>query len=494
MFDACLKEKSNTRRGILSMASSLYDPLGLVAPVTLIPKLVLQNACRQNLQWDEKISDIDTEKWSQWLNSLPELSKVNIDRCIRPDTLDSTTSRVELHMFSDASEIAYGSAVYIKIYDAFGNSKCSLVIGKSRLAPIKAMSIPRLELSAAVVSVKLYQLVTQELDLKIDKKFFWTDSMIVLGYIRNATRRFKTFVANRLSVIHDVTEPDDWRYVPTQVNPADLASRGLHPPDTDKLETWLNGPDFLHTDSSNWPETVSSVTLDDDDADLKPIISTNATQGKYVTGLDNLLMQYSDWHKLQRAVGWLLRFKTYLTQKHLRGKDKIAVNNGRLTVREIRVATKCIFILLQKGEYGNDIRHVVETGNVSKTSSIVNLSAIYTEDLLKVGGRLENADVHCDVKHPIILPSEHPVTRVLIRKYHELNAHMGACHILSLTRQKYWIVHGLRTVKSVLSVLYVNGYSNDPEINRWDNFRQRGLSQTNHRLHTLEWITSVLCM
>ena len=191
MFDACLKEKSNTRRGILSMASSLYDPLGLVAPVTLIPKLVLQNACRQNLQKDEKISDIDTEKWSQWLNSLPELSKVNIDRCIRPDTLDSTTSRVELHMFSDASEIAYGSAVYIKIYDAFGNSKCSLVIGKSRLAPIKAMSIPRLELSAAVVSVKLYQLVTQELDLKIDKKFFWTDSMIVLGYIRNATRRLR---------------------------------------------------------------------------------------------------------------------------------------------------------------------------------------------------------------------------------------------------------------------------------------------------------------
>ena len=205
-------------------------------------------------------------------------------------------------------------------------------------------------------------------------------------------------------------------------------------------------------------------------------------------------MQYSDWHKLQRAVGWLLRFKTYLTQKHLRGKDNIAVNNGRLTVREIRVATKCIFILLQKGEYGNDIRHVVETGNVSKTSSIVNLSAIYTDDLLKVFGRLENADVQCDVKHPIILPSEHPVTRVLIRKYHELNAHMGACHILSLIRQKYWIVHGLRTVKSVLSVLYVNGYSNDPEINRWDNFRQRGLSQTNRRLHTLEWITSVLCM
>ena len=126
---------------------------------------------------------------------------------------------------------------------------------------------------------------------------------------------------------------------------------------------------------------------------MRTLISANATQGKYVTCLDNLLMQYSDWHKLQRAVGWLLRFKTYLIQKHLRGKDNIAVNDGRLTVREIRGATKCICILLQTSEYGNDIRHVVQTGNVSKTSSIVNLRAIYTEDLFKVGGRLENADV-----------------------------------------------------------------------------------------------------
>ena len=259
IFDVDLPDKCHTRRGILSVASSLYDPLGLVAPVTLIPKLALQNACRQKLQWDEKMSSTDIDKWTQWLDCLPALSQVSIDRCFQPKGVDDSSAKVELHMFCDASEQAYGAAVYIKIYDAIGSCKCSLVMGKSRLAPIKAMSIPRLELAAAVVAVKLYQFASQELDLKVDNKYFWTDSMIVLGYIRNESRRFKTLVANRLAAIHDVTTPNDWRYVPTEMNPADLASRGLFPYEIEKLNIWLNGPDFLLKGKSDWPSIPQPV-------------------------------------------------------------------------------------------------------------------------------------------------------------------------------------------------------------------------------------------
>ena len=170
VFDVILHNKGTTRRNILSVASSLYDPLGLVAPVTLIPKIILQRACRLNLGWDERIPSADAEKWSQWLASLPALSNVSIDRCVIPSELDRLTLKAELHMFSDASEFAYGSAVYLKVYDASGKGKCSLIIGKSRLAPIKAMSIPRLELAAAVVAVKLYQIVMEELDIQISGK------------------------------------------------------------------------------------------------------------------------------------------------------------------------------------------------------------------------------------------------------------------------------------------------------------------------------------
>jgi hypothetical protein len=336
VFDINLHNKGTTRRSILSVASSLYDPLGLVAPVTLTPKLILQRACRLNLGWDEKIPDAEAEKWSQWLTSLPTLSKVSIGRCIIPSEIDRSTLRAELHMFSDASELAYGSAVYLKAYDANGHSKCSLIIGKSRLAPIKAMSIPRLELAAAVVAVRLYQIVIEELDIQISERYFWTDSMIVLGYIRNEKKRFKTFVANRLSVIHEVTSPHDWRYVPSNSNPADIASRGINPQESEKLETWLIGPEFLKRNEAEWPVQVSNVTLHEDDIELKPQASIFNTQGKRDSSMSSLLSKFSDWHKLQNAVGWLLRFKWLLIQRFLPERRNLGdrVSSNTLSVRE----------------------------------------------------------------------------------------------------------------------------------------------------------------
>ena len=451
VFDVDLPDQCHTRRGILSVASSLYDPLGLVAPVTLIPKLILQNACRQKLQWDERMSDADVEKWSQWVEGLPVMSKVSIDRCFQPTAIDNTSSKVELHMFSDASEYAYGAAVYINIYDASRRSKCSLVMGKSRLAPIKAISIPRLELAAAVLAVKLYQLVSQELDLKVDGRYFWTDSMIVLGYIRNETRRFKTFVANRLAVIHDVTSPTDWRYVPSDKNPADIASRGLFPNEVGKLEQWVNGPDFIQKGKNDWPQNPQAEAILDSDSEIKQVHITQGTQVKPVNGLYDMIIRYSNWYALQRSVAWLLRFKSYVISKYLRKETGENCKNGPLSVSELRASTKAILSMVQQSVYSNEISCVRKSGYVSGNGSIAQLSPVFTDDLLKVGGRLENANMHNDSKHQIILPGNHQVTRILIRSYHEANAHMGPHHILSLIRQKYWILPGLKSVKSVVS-------------------------------------------
>lgn len=451
VFDVNLQDKGFTRRGILSVASSLYDPLGFVAPVTLIPKLVLQNACRQKLGWDERIAEADTECWTSWLASLPELSKVSIERCLEPMTLDKHSTRTELHIFSDASEKAYGSAAYLKVCDASGNSKCSLIIGKSRLAPIKTLSIPRLELAAAALAVKLYQLVTQELDIEIHDTIFWTDSMIVLGYINNDKKRFKTFVANRLSYIHDATTPKDWRYVPSRLNPADLASRGFYPYDTDKLSIWLKGPNFILEDRSTWPKIVTKLSVSDDDIEVKPEVNVNMSQGKQSKGVNDLLNRYSDWNRLQRAVGWLLRFKTYLVERYLRSNKVSYATPKHFTANEIREATSSVIRVLQMEVYRDEIRSIVQVGKVPKSSSLVRLNPEYTDGLLRVGGRLQNSLIGEDAKHPIILPSSHHVTRILIRDFHERNAHMGVLHVLSLIRQNYWIVQGLRTVKSVLN-------------------------------------------
>ena len=146
------------------------------------------------------------ERWDRWLAQLPAVMALNIPRCFKPEgMLEEFT--VELHHFCDASEMAYGAASYVKVYDANGKTQVSLVMGKARVAPIQPLTIPRLELSSAVTAVRLHEIITAELEYKIDKVYFWTDSMSNIKYIRNKTSRFKTFVANRLSVIHEATVP-----------------------------------------------------------------------------------------------------------------------------------------------------------------------------------------------------------------------------------------------------------------------------------------------
>ncbi|XP_028415393.1 uncharacterized protein LOC114538415 [Dendronephthya gigantea] len=225
-FAIVIKERPATRRGILSIVSSIYYPLGFVAPYILSAKLILQELCRLKLDWDEKIPDENLKHWQAWLHDLPQLENLAVERCFKPATMNEIKS-TQLHHFSDASQQGYGAVSYIRIEDISGNVKCSFVMGKSRLAPMKPVTIPRMELSAAVVSTKLDKISRNELSLPTDQSFFWTDSTCVLRYIENTTKRFQTFVANRIATIHDASTPKQWNYVDTRSNPADDASRGV---------------------------------------------------------------------------------------------------------------------------------------------------------------------------------------------------------------------------------------------------------------------------
>ena len=166
-----------------------------MSPITLRAKAIIQNLCRQKLQCDDKISTVDENEWKTCLNSLLHLENVAVKRCFKPHDFCSIQSS-QLHLFADGSELGYGACAYLRLANQQGNISCSLVIGKARLAPIKQMSIPRLELSGAVLACRLYRFLTNELEITIDQVTFSTDSMIVLGYIKNVSRRFKTFVGN----------------------------------------------------------------------------------------------------------------------------------------------------------------------------------------------------------------------------------------------------------------------------------------------------------
>ena len=199
MFKVALKDRPNTRRGILSLTSSVYDPLGFVAPIILQAKKLLQDLCKQKLGWDDSISDVDSERWEEWKSQLLSLSQITVNRCVKPPCFGDL-KLAELYNFADASQIACRAVSYLRLVDVEDRIHCAFLAGKSRVAHLRPMTVPRLELSAAVLAVQLDQSMREELDIPITQSTFWSDSTCVLQYIRNQLRRFHTFVSNRLSV------------------------------------------------------------------------------------------------------------------------------------------------------------------------------------------------------------------------------------------------------------------------------------------------------
>lgn len=205
-FRITLQDKPLTRRGILSTVSSVYDPLGFLAPFILIGKQILQQLCRDKADWDEPIPDQARVKWEKWRSELLDLEELKIPRCFVPKGFGEPSS-IELHHFSDASVDGYGQCSYLRLVNKSNQVHCSFAMGKSRVTPLKNVTVPRLELTAALVSTKVSAVLRQELDYKNVKEVFWTDSQVVLGYIRNDARRFHVFVANRVQQIRDSSSP-----------------------------------------------------------------------------------------------------------------------------------------------------------------------------------------------------------------------------------------------------------------------------------------------
>lgn len=308
-----LEDKPMTRRGILSVVNSIYDPLGFLAPVILPAKLLLKDLCKEQYGWDENIGEKHAEVWKRWIEDVTHLSNFHVRRCLKPTDF-GCTAVAQLHHFSDASESAYGTVSYLLLENSQGEKHCAFLMGKARVAPLKLVTIPRLELTAAVVAVKIDKMLHQELQVPLQKSIFWTDSTTVLRYIDSETARFRTFVANRISLIREATKPSQWKYVRTTENPADQASRGLKAKSLMQGGIWINGPDFLLDKECDWSEQPvrRKETLQND-----PEVKNGATVNmikveENMEPIDKLISYYSDWHKLKRAVAWILKVKENL--------------------------------------------------------------------------------------------------------------------------------------------------------------------------------------
>jgi hypothetical protein len=445
-----VRAKQQTRRGILSIVSGVYDPLGFIGPFILPAKQIMQELCRKRINWDDSLPEFESSAWNRWLNDLPKIEQFKVNRCLMPSVFSDLKSS-QLHHFSDASRDGFGVVTYARLMDVTGQIHCSFVISKSRVAPMRQMTIPRLELSAALLAVRIDRMLHKELDLDLANSVFWTDSMLVLQYIKNETKRFHTFVENRVSEIRDSSVPSQWRYVNTAVNPADDISRGLSADDLVLSKTWLHGPDFLWRDCSEWPSDVEageSQLLDSDPEVRKPAAayaSNSASTEGCKTVIDRLFARYSSWYKLKRSAGWLLIAMEKLECK----ANKMPARDMSLsiTVVEMQRAESCNIKYIQNQMFSAELSTLRNSGDksvaLSKSSHIRRLEPQLSADgFLVIGGRLKN--------HQIILPQKHRVVDLIVMHYHVISGHSGKEHVLALIRENYWIVGARVVVRKIL--------------------------------------------
>ena len=265
-----------TRGHILSCVSSMYDPLGQISPIVLTGKMIFQEVTRC-LDWDDPVPDDLAQKWRAWQSSLQNLCIWSFSRCVVPAGFENGIA--ELHHFSDASAVGYGACNYLRVVTPDGRINVSLIASKGRLAPLKTITIPCLELTAAVTAVQLDILIRSSLDTECMPSTFWTDSKIVLAYICSKHKRFKVFVANHVFEIRRCTSVDQWCHINGDNNPADVVSQGCGVNDVPQL--WFKGPEFLSQFKCDWPvvDNLHSNESLDDDLDLNLSSRDNITAG-----------------------------------------------------------------------------------------------------------------------------------------------------------------------------------------------------------------------
>ena len=188
-FRVVVSEKPSTRRGILSMISSIYNPLGFASPFTLPAKKILQDLCREEIGWDDTVRDQYQIRWAKWLSELSLLERVEISRCVKPPGFGTVTSQ-QIHLFSDASSTGYGTVAYLRLCDNRNHIHCTFLMGKARLAPVKSVTTPRLELTAASVSIRVGEMLKRKMDGN-PELMYHTDSTTVLRYIANKQQCFQ---------------------------------------------------------------------------------------------------------------------------------------------------------------------------------------------------------------------------------------------------------------------------------------------------------------
>ena len=429
------EEKIHTKRIFLKMMSSIFDPLGFLSAFIVKAKIIMQTIWIKQFDWDEDLDESTLQDINLWVSELPEINKIRIPRCL---TSKKEFKQTQLHVFVDASENAMAAVAYLRKSIDNNNIEVFFISSKTKIAPIQTMSIPRLELMAAELGVSMKEQIITSISLSKEDIIFWTDSKDVMGWIKNRSKLFKPFVAHRVGKIQQTTEGNKWMHIPSKLNPADLASRGIKASELASIPEWYNGPTFLSDSQDSWPEQQRS------ESELKE------TRSKFILILNISKAhdwklepeKFSSWKRLCRTTAWVIRFiKNCKTTNRL---------NGTLTPSEIQDAQNLFIRKAQHDKFTEEINQLQKNENIPDKSKISVLCPQLDEDgLLRANTRLENAKfLSFDTKYPIILPKGHRVTELIIKEYHENGNHTrGTNATLSDISSKYWIISAREEIR-----------------------------------------------
>lgn len=398
---------------------------GMIAPVTQIGKQIIQEATRKELPGDEILPEDDLDKrWIKWSLSRACRRDRSVPRCYNGFEKPDAMADIQIQHLGDAYNNGYGTASYLRVVntnneDINGGMKASLLVGKSRTPPIRFVNIPRLELDAGTVTVRVTGFIEREFDLPVSKTVFWTDSAIALQYVKNTKRRFKTYAANRVSEIRDGSDPEQWRHCRTHENPADLSSRGLFGHQLLDNELWFSGAPFLQRSEDTWPSRQFSGNIAENDPEVKTI---GSVQTDFLPSIVEFMAKFSDWETL------------YCFDEEIH-----PVSVGEVvTTRKRSSATETLVKFIQKNEFQKEIAAVKQDKPVDQTSAIRKLNPVLIDGVLR-GGRLDEPSLAVEERHPMILPDYHPVVTMLIQHYHAILAHADPEHVLCKIRETFWI-------------------------------------------------------
>lgn len=429
-----------TKRSILSDIARIFDPLGLLSPVVFLAKYIMQLLWSSGVQWDDEVPGNIASEWLKLKSQLSSLSSLSI-----PRRMIETFQEIQFHGFCDASERGYCAVVFCRVVNNNQDIVVRLCCAKSKVAPLRKLSIPRLELQSAVLLADVMSAVAQSLKElhQINKVFAWSDSTVALTWIKSCPSRWKTFVANRTASIQDKIAPDSWHHVSTVDNPADHGSRGLLPVDLLRCESWWAGPTWLSQPEDSWPSHLTQVDGSAFDEE-KVLTLFSAFNSDFI---DQMLSRFSSFRRVVNTLSYCFRYLHNLKDP----SRKIAGN--ALSSSETNRTIHFLVRHVQERVFSTEIRNVQKGSIDSLPKPFRKLCPFLDKDgLLRVGGRLSQSNnMDYEKKHPLLLPRAHKLTSLIVEEYHRRFLHPGLQTLQNLIAQDFWILSPKRAILSVIS-------------------------------------------